>query len=404
MGLFQKLFPGKTAAKQAANYFQTLNMYIPAFTSWRGAIYESDRVRSAIDALARHTSKLAFTVSGAAKPALQTQLKHGPNQFQTWSQFLYQSRTIYEVDTTLFIVPVFDRFGDITGVFPITPSNADVMENNGTIYLRYQFRDGQIAAIEMENCAILTKFQYQKEFFGDGNSALQDVMDLIKIQNQGIKEGIKNSASFRFMAKHKRVVDPDDLEKEQNRFTEKHLAGKSGFLLFSGEYDDIRQIESKPFVVDAEQQKLIDTNVANYFGVNEDVMQNKATGDSWSAFYEGAIEPFSIQLSECLSKMLFTYRERSQGAAIMFTSNRMQYMSNADKLNVSAQMADRGIMNRDEIREIWNLPPIPDGTGQAYIIRGEYYDASEKVNDEGGTNNADLQGQRVPDNGSDSAE
>ena len=382
MGLFQKLFPGKTAAKQAATYFQTLNMYNPAFTNWRGAIYESDRVRSAIDALARHTSKLAFTISGSAKPALQNKLQHGPNEFQTWSQFLYQSRTIYEIDTTLFIVPVFDRFGEISGVFPITPSSAEIMESGGTVYLKYQFRTGQTAAIELENCSVLTKFQYQKEFFGDGNSALQEVMDLIKIQNQGIKEGIKNSASFRFMARHKRAVDPDDLEKEQNRFTEKHLAGKSGFLLFSGEYDDIRQIESKPFVVDAEQQKLIDTNINNYFGVNEKILQNAATGDAWSAFYEGAIEPFSIQLSECMTKMLYTFREQSSGNSVMFTSNRMQYMSNADKLNVSAQMADRGIMNRDEIREIWNLPPIPDGTGQAYIIRGEYYDASEKVTQE----------------------
>jgi hypothetical protein len=36
-------------------------------------------------------------------------------------------------------------------------------------------------------------------------------------------------------------------------------------------------------------------------------------------------------------------------------------------------MADRGIMNRDEIREIWNLPALPNGAGQAYTIRGEYY-------------------------------
>lgn len=387
MGLFQKLFPGKTAAKQAMSYFQTLNMYTPSFTDWRGAIYESELVRSAIDALARHSSKLAFTVSGAAKPALQTKLKHAPNEFQTWSQFLYQARTIYEVDTTLFIVPVFDRFGDITGVFPVTPMNASVKESNGTVYLVYQFMSGQTAAIELNQCALLTKFQYNKEFFGSGNDALKNTMDLIAMQNQGIKEGIKNSASFRFMAETKQMTDPEDLEKEQNRFVEKHLRGKSGFLLFPNYYNNVRQIESKPFVIDAEQQKLINTNVSNYFGVNEDVMQNKATGDAWSAFYEGAIEPFSIQLSECLTKMLFTLTERSYGSGIMFTSNRMQYMSNADKLNVSAQMADRGIMNRDEIREIWNLPPIPDGSGQAYIIRGEYYDASEKVNDGGGSEN-----------------
>lgn len=404
MGLLQKLFPGRTAAvRQAASYFQTLN-YAPVFHDWRGAIYEQEQVRAAIDALARHSSKLAFTIHGAAKPALQTKLRHGPNEYQVWSQFLAQARTIYEVDTTLFIVPVLDRYGETTGIYPITPKRAEVQEYNGKLYLAYTFKDSQKAAIELENCAVLTKFQYNREFFGGGNAALDDTMKLLHLQKEGTQEAIKNSASFRFMAQHRRLVDPDDLEKEQNRFTQKHLAGKSGFLLFPSEYTDVKQIDSKPFVIDAEQKKLIDTSINNYFGVNEKIMQNAATGDAWSAFYEGAIEPFAIQLSECLTKMLFTFREQSSGAGVMFTSNRMQYMSNADKLNVSAQMADRGIMNRDEIREIWNLPPIPDGTGTAYIIRGEYYEAGEKINDEGGTDNADLQGTGIPDDGSDTAE
>lgn len=384
MSLLQKLFPGRTATvKQAASYFETLN-YTPAFRDWRGAIYEQEQVRAAIDALARHTGKLAFSVHGAAKPTLQTKLRHGPNEFQVWSQFLAQARTIYEVDTTLFIVPVYDRYGDVTGIYPITPQRAEIEEYNGEIYLKYLFRNGQAAEMELANCAVLTKFQYNTEFFGGGNNALEDTMKLLHLQNEGTKEAIKNSASFRFMAQHKRFVDPEDLEKEQNRFTEKHLAGKSGFLLFPNDYTDVKQIDSKPYVIDADQKKLIDSNINNYFGVNEDIMQNKCTGDAWSAFYEGAIEPFAIQLSECLSKMLFTFRERSSGAGVMFTSNRMQYMTNEDKLNVSAQMADRGILNRDEIREIWNLPPIPDGSGQTYIIRGEYYNASEKVNDDGG--------------------
>ena len=66
MGLLQKLFPGRTAAvKNAATFFETLN-YTPAFRDWRGAIYEQFQVRSAIDALARHSSKLGFTVQGSA--------------------------------------------------------------------------------------------------------------------------------------------------------------------------------------------------------------------------------------------------------------------------------------------------------------------------------------------------
>jgi hypothetical protein len=54
-------------------------------------------------------------------------------------------------------------------------------------------------------------------------------------------------------------------------------------------------------------------------------------------------------------------------------------MSTADKLNVSSQMADRGILSINEIRDIWNLPPLENG--DVRIIRGEYYKATTKLDD-----------------------
>lgn len=378
MGLFEKLFPKKTAlAKDAVTYFQTLNAYNPTFISWNGAIYESLQVRSAIDALARHSSKLEMTIQGSAKPALRTKLRRGPNQYQTWSQFLYQARTILEADTTLFIVPVYDRYGEISGVYPVRPSNTTIVEGlDKTIYLKYTFSSGQTAAIELLNCCLLTKFQYDSEFFGSLNGPLKETMELITIQNQGITNGIKNSSSFRFMAQSSNFVDPEDLEKEQTRFS-RHLKQKGGFLLFPNTYRDIKQIDSKPYVPDAEQQKLILQNISNYFGVNEDILQNKAVGDAWSAFYEGAIEPFAIQLSEAMTRMLFTFNEQVRGSKVMFTANRLQYMTNKDKLEVSAQMLDRGIMSINDVRDIWNMPHVENGDQR--IIRGEYYNADEKL-------------------------
>ena len=59
----------------------------------------------------------------------------------------------------------------------------------------------------------------------------------------------------------------------------------------------------------------------------------------------------------------------------MATANRLQYMSTADKLNFTIQNLDRGVINRDTAREVWNLPPLPNGLGQTYIIRGEYVNA-----------------------------
>ena len=148
-------------------------------------------------------------------------------------------------------------------------------------------------------------------------------------------------------------------------------------MLFPNTYPDIKQIDSKPYTVDADQMKLIYGNVQNYFGVNEDILQNKAIGDSWSAFYEGAVEPFAIQFSETMTKAMFSERERAQGSGIIATSNRLQFMSNNDKLTISSTMLDRGVMSIKEIRDIWNLAPVEDGDRR--IIRGEYYDATDKL-------------------------
>ena len=374
MGLFDKIFKRPAPSEDLQGFFKTLTAYTPVFTTWGGQIYESELVRSAINARAMHISKLSIQVQGSARPTLQTRLRSGPNEWQTWGQFLYRLSTILDVNNTAFIVPVQDIDGQATGLFPVLPTQCELVQYGGEPWLRYQFQAGQYASIEMRSCGILTKFQYEDDFFGASNMALSPTMELINIQNQGIAEGVKSAATFRFMAKLNNFAKPEDLAKERKRFTAENLSGGSGgVLLFPNTYSDIQQIKSSPFVVDAAQMDSIRQNVFDYFGVNEAVIQNKAYGDAWSAFYEGAIEPFAIQFSDVVTRMLFSDRERAAGSLVMATANRLQYMSNAEKLNVSAQMADRGIMNRDEIREIWNLPPLPDGQGQAYTIRGEYY-------------------------------
>lgn len=373
MGLLSKIFEKISIPKGQQGFFATLNGYAPVFTSWGGQIYESELIRAAINARAMHISKLAVKTQGSAQPKLQTRLKNGPNEWQTWGQFLYRLSTILDIQNTAFIVPVINEFGETIGMYPVLPSLCAIVQYNDVPWIRYQFRNGQTAAIEMSRCGIMTKFQYSDDFFGESNTALTPTLELIDIQNQGIKEAVKTSASFRFMARVKNFAKPEDLAKERKRFTKENLQGEGGVLLWPNTYDEIQQIKSTPFVVDAEQMRNIQQSVYSYYGVNDDILQNKAYGDAWAAFYEGAIEAFSIQFSDVATKMLFTERERTSGALLIATANRLQYMSNADKLNVSSQMADRGIMNRDEIREIWNLPPLPNGQGQAYTIRGEYY-------------------------------
>lgn len=381
MGLFEKIFGARPKPEgKYAGSFRLLDGYRPHFSGWNKDLYESELIRAAMNARATHISKLRVETRGAARPALQRKLQHGPNQFQTWSQFLYRLSTILDMHNTAFIVPVYDQYGEVSGVFTPLPARCSVVQYGETPYLRYEFSDRKTAAIEMESCGVMTKYQYRSDFFGETNKALFPTMELIHIQNQGIEEGVKSSATYRFMATLNNFAKPEDLKAERERFSEQNFAADAkggGVLLFPNTYGNIQQINSRPFTANAEQMKVIRENVYDYFNVNEDVLRGAAYGDKWAAFYESVVEAFAIQFSEVMTKMLFSLREQTEGNLVQATANRLQYMSNADKLAVSAQMLDRGIMSLNDVRDIWNLPPVEGG--DVRIIRGEYYNADERT-------------------------
>lgn len=381
--------PQRMAAQQT---FKLLDGYQPSFHDWRGSIYESDLIRAALDAHGRHAAKLSINIDGSAKPNLRSRLMVQPNNFQTWPQFLYRTAVALYAKNTAFIVPTLGEYGEFNGVAPVIPKHWELVEDKGTPYIRFHFENNKRRAVELWNVGILTRYQLDNDLFGANNEALKPTLDLIEMQRQGISEGIKNSATYRFMAQSANWSTDEDLAKERDRFNSMNFRrGSGGVLLWPNTYKDIKQINQESYKVDPDQMKLIKENVYDYFAVNEDVIQNKSYGDAWLAFYEGAVEWFAIQLSEALTRMLYTERERTAfGNRIWFSSNRLQYMSNGDKLNAISQLADRGLMTRNELRDILNLSPLPEPYGSQIPARGEYYDITGPADpDNGGANNGE---------------
>lgn len=376
MGILDKVL--RRPKKVEGQGFSTFTEYQPVFTSYRGSIYEQELTRAAIERFAQACSKLKPEIKGRAKPRITTIIETAPNKFMTWSGFLSRLATILECDTTAYVVPVFDKdLRTIIGFYPMQCELAEVVEYKGEPWVRFTYATGETAALELKYVGILTKFQYMSDFFGDGN-CLNNTMGLIHAQNEAQRAAIKSGASIRFIGELTGQVREEDIKDKRKRFAEDNLSTEndSGIILYDTTFNNVRQIEPKNYTMNKAEMELIQDNVFTYFAINKHILQNDFDEDKWGAWYEGKIEPFALRLAETLNMMVFTERERKAGNEISFSSNRLEYASNASKRNMISDMLDRGVLTINQALEILQLPSIGE-EGDIRVIRGEYINAGD---------------------------
>lgn len=396
MGLLQSVFgkkPKKDKEQAVQQYYETLTGYKPAFKTFEGSLYEMELTRAAIHSFATHCSKLKPVVKGEARTDLAKNLPFRANPWQVTSQYLYRLATILLCNNNAFIIPITDENDRVTGFFPALPSSVELKEYDGRLWYVYKFAKNQKAAIEYERVGLMTQFQYRDDFFGENNTAMKPTLELMNTQNQGIIEGIKQGAAIRFLAILNLTLKDKDIETEKKRFSEANLKQNyDGVMMIDQKYREVKQIESKPYIVDADQIKNIKENVFTYFGTNEKILQNSFTSSEWNAYYEGKVEPFSLQAGLVHTAMLFTEKERAYKNEVFFESNRLQYLSPQEKMQTVIQLFDRGFLTHNQGLEIFNLPGVPGGDKR--YIRREYAVVNEltdnvetvQVDMTGGTN------------------
>lgn len=377
MNLLEKLF-GKTKQPESANttYFKTLTEYAPAFSSWDGAMYEQELVRSCIHAFATACMKLEPHIKGASNPAIVKAFHTTPNPHMTWSAFLYRIATIYEVDCNVAIVPIFDKRGQKIGLYPLKFNLCELVDYHGEMWAKFHLPAGDTYVIETANVCMISKYQYESDYFGTKNS-FSATMRLLRAQSEAEENAIKIGSKILFIGQSSGMVREEDLKNKRDRFVEDNLINnKTGLMVYDATFNSVTPVTHKPYTISDAEMKRIDEHVYSYFGCTSEVLQNRLTEEIWDGYYEGKVEPFAIQLSDGLNKMLFSSRELINNR-VMFSSNRLQFMSAASKRNMVRDMADRGVININEAREILQLPPLEgdyERLGNMYIVRGEYVD------------------------------
>lgn len=373
MGVLDKLFGSKKNVElTSAPAFETVTEYKPTFSNWRGDMYQQQLVRAVIERIAVACSKLDPRVVGSAKPRIARAIETSPNQFMSWPKFLARCATIYYNENNLFIVPAFKPGTDtVVGIYPLKPNYAEVVEHAGEPWYIFYMANGKRMAIECKLVCLLTRFQYKSDWFGSEN-ILGSTLGLLRAQEDAQETAMKNSANIRFVAAVNGQVREDELKAKVDRFSEDYLNAennRSGIAAYDATIKELKQVEPYNWTIPSDEMARIRDDVFFYFGMNESILTNQYDENEWSAFYEGVIEPFAVQLGEGLSQMLYTMRERPNNA-IEFSASRLQYSSNATKRNMNKDMLDRGVYTINDALEVLQMPPRPDG--DVYILRGEY--------------------------------
>ncbi len=396
MGLFQKIFKNSTPAIQTKSYFKMLDGYTPVYTNYQGGIYEMLQTKAVINTIATDCGK-AIPEIKKKNSKIEYMLKHRPNPFMTTTAFIERVVTNYLCDNNSFIIPIYDDYERIIGLFPVQYSQVEAIEYLGELYLKYIFPTGQAGVIEYSKVGHLRRMQYKNDLFGDSNRALRQTLEVIHSQNESLTNALKQSGVVRFMAQlSEQLIDKKDFEEQRRIFSEVNFKNdNSQMMLYDSRYKEIKQVESKPIFLDEKQQELIDENIRDYFGVSNNVIQHKFENDyEWNSYYEGVIESILIKLGEALTSILYTPSQIMADNAVYVTTNRLQYMSNESKLSFSTSMFDRGVLNGDGVCDVWNLPHYEGG--EKHYIRKEYAEIS-KLDEE--TSKDEIQKVEVVQNG-----
>ena len=385
-GLLDKIVPqplrnilnGKKDNVAVTQGYKTFTEWAPRFASWDGSLYEEAQTRAIVECISTHCAKLKpeFVTpegSGGSLPRVQRLFTSNPNEMQTWPDFIKAVITNLLLDTTSYIVPGYDRDGNIVALWPMKPSYTEVIEYDGEPWLRFHTDTGDVQAFPFYHVGILTRFKRDSQFFGGGNEPLTPTLRLMDAQRQAEEIALKTGADIRFIGKLSGMVHERDIETKRKRFSDQNLgpSNKTGLMVYDQTFEDIRQVDNKSFVADEDMVARIDRVLFAYFTINEHILNGDFTDQQWNAFYESCIETKAIQLGTVLTKMLLTDTQIRKGNRIMFSSSYLEYASTDAKIKVAGLLTTTGTGTRNEVRDIFQLPRDPNG--DVYMVRGEYY-------------------------------
>lgn len=350
---------------------QLINSFNSLITNYNSEIYNDLTVRSCVDTIARHVSKLkpVHIIKDEDGRHLQSTtinslLNSRPNIYMSTADFLYKvtSQLLYYGNAFIFLQK--DTQNNIIGFYPIDFATCELKEVNNALYLKFNFYTGKTIAVPYTDIIHIRRNFSSHDFLGqDAYQPLQETLSNLFKARRSISNKIENSGKISGVLKIKGNVGQENWINQAKTFAKNFMSftNDTGGIAAVDSSTDFVPITNKVESAEDTQLKYLQSEVYSYFGLTEAIVSGNYTETEWQAFYESIIESIKIQLSQEFTAKVFTDQERKYGNLIDFNSNRLTYASTANKVSMVKELGALGLLTTNEARELFDLPPVEDG-------------------------------------------
>ena len=174
--MFSKIFGKPKQPPQNLTQLRMLNGYSNEYTPFSGAAYDDATVRSCVDTIARHASKLnprhIVKREGKVTRVLDDRLNYllsvQPNPLMTSAEFIEKLVNQYFTTNNLFVYIQRDLMSDVVALWPLDFSQVSLYEDRqGVLYAKFTFGVGLQTTVPYEDIVHVRRHYNRNEMFGD---------------------------------------------------------------------------------------------------------------------------------------------------------------------------------------------------------------------------------------------
>lgn len=406
MGIFSGLFGNKNpTSKHVFNF--SVNGLTPVFLAFGSDFLNSETCQMCVRTNASYASKIVVksvreTDDGKVSdyPELDFLLQLRPNPTMNAATFWERVRTFYDLYNNAFVYIERDINYYVKSLWALNPSSVEFGKaNNGEWLLRFHL-DGQDIIAPYDQVMHIARNVVSSELWGDNNSAILRVLELINTNYQGIENAIKTSAVIRFWAEVPTKLDRTSLKKIARDFTKDYLQINPDDPIGIAMADSMMKLTpidtSKQKTANFQEQRLFDEKVYKFFGCPERIVSGIANEEERASYIEREQEPFFNKIAQEATYKLFTRREIGHRNKIIVQYNKFEHYAPKTRLEFFQAAKELGVATIGKLGEMLGFD-VPKEMYNKVLVSQNYQGSLDKIpvnaNGESGTKESDNGGE-----------